>query len=256
MIEINLLPGGGRKPGFKGAATMDVSDVLANIASRFRDVYLGVAIIAVAGSVAGGVLMYQSQTMRRAELAERERQGVLDSTRFATIIKARKSAEAERDSVSRQVSIIRLIDDNRFTWSHMLEEVSRALPAYTWLTEISQISTAPNPAAMDVEPGLKSEAPDTSKAARARAKQRSDSILLAAQAGVRFKLVGQTVDVQALTHFMRALERSPFVQNVHLTRSDLVLVDGKEITEFQLEADSERAGPAFIRSVPISVEIR
>jgi hypothetical protein len=66
-------------------------------------------------------------------------------------------------------------------------------------------------------------------------------------------VVGQTVDIQALTLFMKTLEASPFIQNVQLTRSDMVTADGKEVTEFQLEAESQVPPPYLIKSVPLTV---
>jgi hypothetical protein len=70
---------------------------------------------------------------------------------------------------------------------------------------------------------------------------------------VKFRIVGHTLDIQALTRFMKALEASPFIQNVQLTRSDLIQSEGKEVTEFFLEADTQTP-PAFaIKTVPLVV---
>jgi Tfp pilus assembly protein PilN len=70
-----------------------------------------------------------------------------------------------------------------------------------------------------------------------------------------FRIIGQTVDVQALTQFMKNLEASPFIRNVQLTRSDLVTADSKEVTEFQLEAQTEIAPPHLIQTVPLSIAV-
>jgi Tfp pilus assembly protein PilN len=252
MIEINLLPGA-NAPSLRSAANMNVSQALAQISDRFKDMYLFVAIIAVMGCVGGSFYMYRSQEQRRVELNDRERRAVMDSARFATVLRARRAAEAERDSIYRQVAIIKSIDDHRYLWSHLLEEVSRSLPAYTWLTVVEQTSTPPNPAVADVEVQPKKGPPDTTKAGKAKAKARADSILLAAQSGVKFRVEGQTVDVQALTQFMRSLEASPFIKNVQLMRSDLALVDGKEVTQFQLTAESETPPPLYTKMIPVTL---
>jgi hypothetical protein len=52
---------------------------------------------------------------------------------------------------------------------------------------------------------------------------------------------------------MKTLEASPFIQNVQITRSDLVLVDGKEVTEFQLEAESQKPPAFLVRTVAMAV---
>jgi len=91
----------------------------------------------------------------------------------------------------------------------------------------------------------------TAETGRAK-KARSDSLLAAAKE-VRFKLVGHTVDIQALTRFMKSLEASPFIQNVQLSRSDLVQAEGKEVTEFTLEAETQSPPPFAIKTVPLIV---
>ena len=70
-----------------------------------------------------------------------------------------------------------------------------------------------------------------------------------------FRITGQTVDVQALTQFMKNLEASPFIKNVQLTRSDLVTADNKEVTEFQLEAQTEIARPRLLQMAPLSIAV-
>ena len=95
--------------------------------------------------------------------------------------------------------------------------------------------------------------PREQAAARDRArKARADSLFADAKT-VRFKIVGHTVDIQALTRFMKSLEASPFIQNVQLTRSDLVQAEGKEVTEFMLEAETQPPPPFAIKTVPLVV---
>jgi hypothetical protein len=69
-------------------------------------------------------------------------------------------------------------------------------------------------------------------------------------------MVGNTVDIQALTRFMKDLEASPFVQNVQLAKTSIVIAEGKEITEFQLDAEYQTPEPGAIRTVPVSLSVR
>jgi hypothetical protein len=80
-----------------------------------------------------------------------------------------------------------------------------------------------------------------------------DSVLAVASRATKFSIVGHTVDIQALTLFMKTLETSPFIQNVQLTRSDMVTSEGKEVTEFTLEAESQVPPPFLIKSVSLAV---
>jgi Tfp pilus assembly protein PilN len=125
-----------------------------------------------------------------------------------------------------------------------MDEVSRALPPYTWLTSLAFTTPAPSAAAAPAGGDTKDK-----KAAKAAA----DSVLATP---IKFKIVGNTVDIQALTRFMRLLESSPFVQNVQLARSTLILADGKEVTEFQLDAEYQRPDSTAVRRVPIALSVR
>jgi Tfp pilus assembly protein PilN len=238
MIEINLLPGAEKSKGRRAGFSFKTAG--ASVASRVRDPYMlsAVASVLVAALVIGG--MHVSQSSRLDELTEREQQAVRDSARFAVVLKERRRAEAKRDSVMRQLQIIRSIDNDRFVWPHILDEVSRALPPYTWLKSIVQTAGSAAPVAAPPKDGRKGDKQDPEPSEQA----------------LRFRVVGNTVDIQALTRFMKILETSPFVQNVQLARSELVMLDGKEVTEFQLDAEYERPEKGMIATAPVSLSVR
>jgi Tfp pilus assembly protein PilN len=258
MIEINLLPGGGKKRRRTSAAGMPKFDpraLFAGISEKITDKYL----LAGVGSTAFAALiiatLFLTQTRRASVLEEAEMQAVKDSTQFSAVLTAKAKAEATRDSLFQQIAIIKSIDDSRYLWSHLMYEISNALPQYTWLKEVSQTSAPKSVAAADT---TKRAAADTgtspkAKAEAARAKKARADSLLAEAKEIKFRVVGHTVDIQALTRFMKSLEASPFIQNVQLTRSDLVQNEGKEVTEFSLEAETQ-VPPAFaIKTVPLIV---
>ncbi|MBA3580192.1 MAG: PilN domain-containing protein [Gemmatimonadaceae bacterium] len=253
MIHINLLPGAKRRTSAGG---FNPKELLASAGDRVKDKYLVGAVVAGIVAVALGVLLFTSQSKKAGVMAERERTALQDSARFATVLRARVAAETERDAVLRQLAVIQSIDDTRFMWSHILEEISRVMPAYTWLTSVAQTSSPPSAAAPDSEiVALKREA--TTPAGQARLeKVRREKAVAARTRTTQFRIIGHTVDIQALTRFMRDLESSPFVQNVNLARSDLVTSEGKEVTEFQLDASSERPPPEEIRTLPLSVRVQ
>lgn len=245
MIEINLLPGADKKNKGRGSG-FSLKAAASQASARVRDPYLlaGVASILIAAAVIGG--MHVTQGAALAELEQREEVAVRDSSRFAVVLAERRKAEAKRDSVVRQLAIIRSIDNDRFVWPHILDEVSRALPPYTWLKSISQ-TAAPVPAITPAANGGDKAAQDSTK--KSKDPQPSEEPL-------RFRVTGNTVDIQALTRFMKLLETSPFVQNVQLARSEMALVDGKEVTEFQLDAEYERPAKELLTTVPVSLSVR
>ncbi|MBV9881128.1 MAG: PilN domain-containing protein [Gemmatirosa sp.] len=222
------------------------SEALARVLAPARDRYLMGAVAAVAVSCAAVAALYLTQT-RAAEAAEaREQVAVRDSTRYAGMIAARARVLARRDSVARQLRVISAIDSTRYLWAHVLDEVSRTLPPYTWLTNVSQTSAPPAPPSTMPKAGAKPAAP--APGAPKGADSTSDVM--------RFRIVGHTVDLQALTLFMRDLEASPFVRNVQLAHSDPVPGDGKDVTEFTLDAEYERPAREALRTTSITVPVK
>jgi len=264
MIEINLLPGDGKK---KRRATSTATKFefnlkppawLAGLTQGITDKYM---LGAIGTAIASGLLialMFISQTARGAMLEARETQAVKDSAQYGALLNAKAKAEATRDSLYQQIAIIKSIDDSRYLWSHLMFEISNALPQYTWLTEVTQTSLPKSVAVADTvkkAAGADSAVgtPRQRALERDRAKRaRSDSLLAAAK-DIQFRVVGHTVDIQALTRFMKSLEASPFIQNVQLTRSDLVQAEGKEVTEFTLAAQTQAPPPFAIKTVPLIV---
>ncbi|HVF39518.1 MAG TPA: PilN domain-containing protein [Gemmatimonadaceae bacterium] len=251
MIQVNLLPGAGGRS--QSRSDFNLAGMFATATAGVRDKFLVGSVGTTAAVVLTAGFLFIGQNARERTLVDREVRAVEDSARYKVVLAAKAKAEATRDSLYHQVAIIKSIDDSRFLWPHLLEEISNALPQYTWLTTVTQTSAPPSSVAADTV--KKSTAATGDKKDDAKEKNaKADSVLAAASRSTRFRIVGHTVDIQALTLFMKTLEASPFIQNVQLTRSDLVLVDTKEVTEFQLEAESQKPPPSLVRTVSMSVE--
>ncbi len=262
MIEINLLPGAKRTT--RRGVNFAPGAAIANIGANFKDKYLLFAIAGVIIGLGGIAGMYLLQARQQSTVDTRESAAATDSARFAAVLTARSHAETTRDSVYQQLAIIKSIDDTRYTWPHLLEAVNLAVPQYTWLVSMTQTSPVVTTAAIvsDTSAAGKARADAARKAggvktaSSASRKAHADSLFNGAANSMTFRIVGQTVDVQALTQFMKNLEASPFIKNVQLARSDLVTADGKEVTEFQLEAESETPPAQALRTVPLSIAVR
>lgn len=248
MIEINLLPGA-RKKARRTGPSVNFAEVFKDLGSRIRDPWLISAVVGVTVGVLaiGGMWTYQSR--RESALTEREQKAVQDSTRYASVIAERNKAEAQRDSVRRQIAVISAIDGTRLIWPHIMDEISRALPPYVWLRSIVQttlVSTdPPEVQAGVVKPKDKKPAPG----AAAGAAPTDDSEL-------SLQVDGNTVDIQALTLFMKQLEASQFLKNVTLVRSDVVTIGGKDVTQFRLDIKYQKPDPSALRTVPFTVSVR
>ncbi|MBA3673067.1 MAG: PilN domain-containing protein, partial [Gemmatimonadaceae bacterium] len=191
--------------------------------------------------------------MKQASL-ESELDGALqtalqDSTRYASVLKERVRAESRRDTVLRSLNLIRAIDDDRYIWPHVMDEVSRALPPYTWLVALNFSGLGQ---AQSLSPTLAPVAPgDTGTAKKRRALATE-----IARDSVKVRITGNTVDIQALTRFMKQLEASPFLDQVTLAKSERSNDNGKEVTQFQLDMLYSRPDPALQRRVPLALSVR
>lgn len=255
MIEVNLLPGAGRKSD--GGSGFDFGALLSTATASIKDKFMIGAVVTVSVVALSVTLLYMGQAAKERALVERERKAVEDSTRFKVVLAAKAKAEATRDSLYQQVAIIKSIDASRYLWPHLLDEISSALPQYTWLTSVTQTSAPPSSVATDSAQAAKAVVAaknGTAKPLDAKTrKAHADSVLAVAARATKFRIVGHTVDIQALTLFMKTLETSPFIQNVQLTRSDMVTSEGKEVTEFTLEAESQVPPSFLIKSVSLAV---
>ncbi|HVE79112.1 MAG TPA: PilN domain-containing protein [Gemmatimonadaceae bacterium] len=235
MISINLLPGSGKKSRGRAGPSIDLGALFATFAARVKDPYLAAAVGTGAVSIAAVVLLYTTQAAKAARLTDAEQKAVQDSTRYAAVLKEKRRWEAQRDSLNAQIKVIRAIDDDRFVWPHILDEVSRALPPYTWLTQVGTV--------------LPQTAPQVVQRADTSRKAAADSVV---KPVLQFQLVGNTVDIQALTRFMRVLEASPFLEDIEMKQTMAVLIDNREITQFTLTMAYQRPDSSVLRTVPVT----
>src|ERR1700693_3680058 len=101
MIEINLLPGDGKKKRRAKTATATKFEFnlkppawLAGITEKITDKYMLGGLGAAAGSIAIIVLMFIGQTARTALLEARETKAVKDSAQYGAVLDAKARAEA------------------------------------------------------------------------------------------------------------------------------------------------------------------
>jgi Tfp pilus assembly protein PilN len=230
MIEINLLPNARKKSRATSSAKFDFGAAMGGMSERFKDPWLGVAI---GGAVVGLALigfMWWSQGRTMNALAEREQVAVQDSSRYAAVVAQMNAAQAQRDSINQQIAVITALDGFRFVWPHVMDEISRALPTYTWLTSVAQSNQT---AAVSPESATEGGVPP-----------------------INVRVIGITVDMQAITILMTQLEASPFIANVQLAGTEVALAEGKQVTEFTIDMSYSKPDRSEIRTVPLSVAVR
>ena len=185
MIEVNLLPGGrkrssrGRGISLKGLSLPRFGGGGGKRGVPGDPYVLGAV---AAGLIAVAVIGWLFLGVRsdREEVQVALGSATADSARFASLIQRSEQLTARRDSIGQRVAIIQQIDAGRYTWPHILDEIARALPDYTWLREIMQVQTDP----------------------------------------LQIRVTGRAGSNFAITNFMRNLEASVFLRGVLLERTE------------------------------------
>ncbi len=243
MIEINLLPGARKKSPTRGPS-LDLSTMFAGVSGRLKDKVLIGTVVASAmrrRSAAVG-WMYFSQAEAQKTLDADTKKAHSDSVRFSTLFRENTRITATRDTLLRQLNLIKTIDQDRYIWPHVMDEVSRALPQYTWITSIVFFGTPQGlAAAVALPPAVKdTAAKKPSKPKRIETNIPPDPVM--------FRIMGNTVDIEALPRFMRDLEASPFLANVTLDLSAHGIDQGQDVTKFQLTVTYTRPDTAQLLS--------
>ncbi len=235
MITVNLKPGLKRKSG--GSPLAGIGDRVKSAVAQVRDPLLIAAV--VAWVAVGGWLftVWQKQSSELGDLEPRLEQARAENRRFKAFIQQKKKQELIRDSLLAQIGVISEVDRDRYVWSHVLDEVAQALPAYTWLTEIAHEGPA---AGAPAQPQQR----DTTT---------TDSTVTPPPS---FRIQGRTVDIQAYTKFLRQLEASPWIGNVQPVSVTTVVEQERPVTAFTVKANFVTADSAYIRTVPLSQSVR
>jgi Tfp pilus assembly protein PilN len=209
VIEIHLLPSAGtrsrRRPARRAAAA----------GLRLPPFDRSLALIAGAWLIALGVIAYLhlSSNARLADLRVEQEAALRDSARYAVMRAQGDSLLAKEAIIAQKMQIIQEIDAARYTWPHMLDEISRALPPYIWLTSIVDAPADGAPA--------------------------------------RLRMEGRAGNYYALGKYIEDLEASPFLTGVRLVSSTRTEVDGRAVLQFFLDMSFQEPTHDAIQTVPL-----
>jgi Tfp pilus assembly protein PilN len=242
MITVNLRPDLKRKRARKSFAGS--LDGLRGLGSKIKDPLLLVAVLAWVGVLGWLGVVFVGTARELSALTPQLEQSRAENKRFKAFLAEKRRQETVRDSLVAQISTIRTVDGDRYIWPHLLDEVTRALPAYTWLVDIgSSVPVAPTPA-----PAAAPGAP--------AAGTKADTAAPKAPPPVQFELNGRTVDIQAYTKFLRQLEASPWITDVLPVSAQTVVEKDRPVTAFIIRATFRMADSAYIKTVPLSQSVR
>lgn len=237
MITVNLRPGKRRKSSGSPFNFKGMLDSFRGLGTKVKDPLL-------LGAVAGWVcvlgflgFVYLNNVRQLYTLEPRLEQARSENKRFKAFISDKRRQEKIRDSLLAQITVIRNVDGDRYIWAHVLDEVTKALPAYTWLVDLG--SSAP----------VAAPAPTTPRAP-------GDTLADTLPPPLMFTLNGRTIDIQAYTRFLRQLEASPWIKDVTPVSAQTVVEHERPVTAFSIRATYASADSAYIRVAPFSQSVR
>jgi len=144
MIKINLLPPEKRKklkkvtPAKKKAAM----PALPKIKLKFDPmVVFPAAALIIAVVLIGGSFFW----LGHKEKSMKEKRDTLrvELNRLNQVINRIDNLKLQTEQVRDRMAVILEVDKNRFLWPRILDEISSALPRYTWLESITEITPFP-----------------------------------------------------------------------------------------------------------------
>jgi Tfp pilus assembly protein PilN len=192
--------------------------------------------------------VYLNNVRQLLSLEPRLEQARTENRRFKTFIADKRRQEQIRDSLLAQITVIRDVDGDRYIWPHLLDEVAKALPAYTWLVDLASTTPTMRPRARPARPAR--------PAKNAKAKADSAAAADTVEKPLEFLLNGRTIDIQAYTRFLRQLEASPWIENVVPVSAQTIVEEERPVTAFTIKAAYRLADSAYIRTVPFSQSVR
>ena len=241
MIEINLLPGQKKRKAAGAGFKLSLPDFRALLAT-IKDPYLIAAVAAWVLALGGGGALFVLDQAQLAALEHRLDDVKVEKRRFDILIANKRRMEVARDSLLAEIIVIRRIDEDRYVWPHLLDQLTKSLPPYTWLTGIATIGVVPSGAAP-------APAPPPPGAVSAL-----DSLGVGT---VRISIDGRTVDIEAFTSFLRQLTASPWLTEVAPTNTTTIIEADRPVTQFNLVARYRPpTDPRFVHTVPLAQSVR
>lgn len=210
MIHINLLPGSDKRRSGRSAGGLKLPALPLGKEDPQLAIVGGVGLLGLL--VLGYLIWSTSSTVSAMEA--RVAQEVRDSATFHTTIGLTTELRAREDTIRQKIDVIRSVDERRYIWPHIMDEVSASMPAFTWLSALGSAGSKTEP---------------------------------------RITLSGNAGTTQALTRMMKNLEASPFIRDVTLVTTEQVTEENRTFLRFTLEAAYERPDESMLETVPIVI---
>jgi Tfp pilus assembly protein PilN len=214
MIEINLLPGSVKRTKRKSGGGLPAV-AMPKIKLPPMDKYIMAAIGMWAVAILLIVYMQLSTTSKLAAAKVQYNKLVRDTAAAHDKIELLKQLNGRSDTIAAKLKVIQELDAGRFDLAHILDEIGRNVPDYTWLVSIQPAEGSGGP----MNPS--------------------------------FRIEGRMGNPFALPKFIIDLESSPFIANVTLKKQQPVIENGKPMYMFSIEGTYEQPPAGITRTVPL-----
>lgn len=225
MIRINLRPGAKRASA--GSPLAGLAERAKGLAAMVKQPMLALATALAAIVVIGGAWGFIGTTMQLNRLRPELDEARSENQRFRILLGQIRREERIRDSVATELVTLRQVDQDRYVWPHVLEDVSRALPPMTWLVGMAPVSGSTGGIQIDDEGNV-------------------------VRPPLQVEITGRAMDIQGFTRFMRQLEDSPWLQNVTAVSANTLIESNRPVTAFVVRADFVEADSVYVRRVPVA----
>lgn len=248
MITVNLRPGKRRKRTGSPVNFKGMFDGFRELGTKVKDPLLLAAVggwVCVLGFLG---FVYTNNVRQLYSLEPRLEQAKSEHKRFRAFLADKRRQEQIRDSLFAQITVIRSVDGDRYIWPHLLDEITKALPAYTWLVDLGTTTPMARPRPRPARPA---------RPAKGKAAGKADTVVAdTTPPPLIFQLNGRTIDIQAYTRFLRQLEASPWIENVTPVSAQTIVEQERPVTAFSIKAQFRMADSAYIRTAPFSQSVR
>jgi Tfp pilus assembly protein PilN len=199
MIKINLLPPEKRKKLKKVKPARTKAAAAAGTRFRFglkldSSLAIPAALALLFVIAAGGSFLWISR--QEALLTARRDDARRELVVLNGVIARVEDLKLQTNRVRQRMEVIREVDRNRYLWPQLLDQISSALPSYTWLEVIAEVKPFPQ---------------------------------------MKLRLEGTTMSNLILSRFLADLERSPLLSKVSLVSSTERRQDNFETKYFIIE---------------------
>lgn len=195
MIEVNLHPEGSKRRRKRRGLPKVPGWLKPTGSGDGKDPWLIAAVVISSLVLLVVGWLWLSQRSERGDLDLRVAEAVEDSARLSDLRSLSDSLIAREAQIRERLDLLSGLDGGRFVWPRLLDEISRALPGYAWLTSIREASAAPV---------------------------------------LQVQVDGMAANPLAITAYVRRLQESPFVGQVRILGSQEQNLDGFSAHSFKL----------------------